>query len=359
VAQRVTTIVPTFRRPAMMARAVRSALSQTYENLQVDIYDNGSDDETSDVAMALAADDPRVRYHRRPTNIGMVENFADAQRAVTTEYFSFLADDDVLLPHFYQRAVDALNASPEAMFVASPVPFVDRHGRILQVAGTEWPAGLHRPPEAMLGLLSRGHFVWTGTLFRRTATERVGTLDPKASVCSDLDFQLRLAGRFPFLTISEISAIFFWHEDSATSLPRLPQFWPTWEWIASKLTADETLPLAQRLEAARILRERLPGKVFLAGVLASSLGRHAEAQEAASLLADRFTRPAGGLAIRLLDMACRQVPPFGRMLAALAGRVRWRKRAPSRVQADFTRRYGALLALPAALPDDHAKDSAA
>lgn len=358
MAQRVTTIVPTFRRPAMMARAVRSALRQTYENLQVDIYDNGSDDETGEVAIALAAADPRVRYHRRPTNIGMVENFAEAQRAVTTEYFSFLADDDVLLPHFYQRAVDALSASPEAMFVASPVPFVDRQGRILRVAGTEWPAGLHRPPEAMLGLLSRGHFVWTGTLFRRTATERVGTLDPKASVCSDLDFQLRLAGRFPFLTISDISAIFSWHEDSATSLPRLHQFWPTWEWIASKLSADESIPLAPRLEVGRILRERIPGKVFLAGVLASSLGRHAEAQEAADLLAGVFSRPAAAGAIRLLDIACRQVPPFGLMLATLAGWVRWPKRAPGRVEADFIRRYGALLALPA-LPEGQPKDSAA
>ena len=356
--QRVTTIVPTFRRPAMMARAVRSALGQSYEDVQVDIYDNASDDETADVAMALAADDPRVRYHRRPTNIGMVENFADAQRAVTTEYFSFLADDDVLLPHFYQRAVEALKGSPEAMFVASPVPFVDRRGRILLVAGTRWPAGLHRPPEAMLGLLTRGHFVWTGTLFRRTATERVGTLDPKASVCSDLDFQLRLAGRFPFLTIPDISAIFTWHEDSATSLPQLQQFWPTWEWIASKLLADESIPIGSRQEAAHFLRSRLPGKVFLVGLLGCALGRGDEVARVVELLGGPLRKPVDAAALRLVLAACRKVPAVRMALGQLANRLRWTRPIPRGLQADLSRRYHDLLVLPAA-PADRRKDSAA
>lgn len=346
MAERVTIIVPTYRRPQMMARAVRSALNQTYQDLQVDIYDNASDDQTAEVAMALAAEDPRVRYHRRQQNIGLVENFADAQAAVKTEYFSFLADDDLLLPEFLQRAVASLSADREAMFVASPVPLVNSRGRILLVAGHNWPIGLQRPPDAMMALLRRGHFVWTGTVFRRAVTEQVGLLDPKASVCSDLDFQLRIAGRFPFLTIPDIGAVFSWHQDSATSLPRLNQFWPAWEWIAAKLSQDNAIPLEHRIQVARTLRSRLPRKVFLVGLLASALERDEEATEAAQLLTERFARPMEAGTIRALAAACRKMPRLRQRLAKFAGWVRWLKPIPRGLQADFDGRYAGLLALP-------------
>lgn len=356
--QRVTTIVPTYRRPRLMARAVRSALNQTYQDLQVDIYDNASDDETAEVALALAADDPRVRYHRRLTHIGMVENFADGQQAVTTEFFSFLADDDVLLPEFYQRAVAALNGAPGAMFVASPVPFVDARGRILMVASRDWPIGLHQPPESMLALLRHGHFVWTGTMFRRAATEQVGTLDPKASVCSDLDFQLRIAGRFPFVTIAEMGAIFSWHEDSATSQPQLGQFWPSWEWIAGKLAADGTLPEGPRQQAARVLRDRLPQKIFLVGLLGCALGRSDEVAEVMVLLQGRLHRPSQATLLRMLAAACRRSPRLRAGLSQAARRLRWIRPLPRGLQAEIDRRYRELLIIPA-VGRDRRKDSAA
>jgi glycosyltransferase involved in cell wall biosynthesis len=97
-ARAITVIVPTFRRPALLERAVRSVLAQTHPDLVVAIYDNASGDGTREVCERLAKEDPRVRYHEHRENIGAGANFQYGLERVATPYFAFLSDDDALLP---------------------------------------------------------------------------------------------------------------------------------------------------------------------------------------------------------------------------------------------------------------------
>src|SRR5689334_15432360 len=95
----ITTIIPTYRRPQLLRRAIQSVLNQTYPHFQLWVYDNASGDETADVVAEFMQKDPRVKYHCHPHNIGAVANFNYGMAQVTTAYFSFLSDDDVVLPH--------------------------------------------------------------------------------------------------------------------------------------------------------------------------------------------------------------------------------------------------------------------
>src|SRR5437867_8648007 len=61
----VTTVIPTFRRPALLRRAVLSALAQSMRRVRVAVYDNASGDGTAAVLAELARADPRVQYHSR------------------------------------------------------------------------------------------------------------------------------------------------------------------------------------------------------------------------------------------------------------------------------------------------------
>ena len=47
----ITTVIPTYRRPALLAQAIRSVLTQTYPHFLVCVYDNASADETADVGV--------------------------------------------------------------------------------------------------------------------------------------------------------------------------------------------------------------------------------------------------------------------------------------------------------------------
>ena len=73
----ITTIIPTYRRPNLLRRAIKSVLNQTYPHCQVCVCDNTSGDETANVVAKIAKKDPhpRVKYHCHPENIGAIKNF--------------------------------------------------------------------------------------------------------------------------------------------------------------------------------------------------------------------------------------------------------------------------------------------
>ncbi|HEY5036854.1 MAG TPA: glycosyltransferase, partial [Chthoniobacterales bacterium] len=78
----VSIVIPTFDRPTYLKEAVRSALAQTYPNIEVLIGNNGTDDVMRGWEPALA-ENPRLSYRRNPHNLGMPGNFnalADAAR---------------------------------------------------------------------------------------------------------------------------------------------------------------------------------------------------------------------------------------------------------------------------------------
>src|SRR5271168_4302039 len=94
----ITTIIPTYRRPRLLPRAITSVLKQTYPHFEVHVYDNASGDETRQVVESIAATDPRVKYHCHESNIGLVANFAYGMERVTTPLFNLLSDDDLVFP---------------------------------------------------------------------------------------------------------------------------------------------------------------------------------------------------------------------------------------------------------------------
>ena len=93
-------------RPDMLQLALNSALAQTYQNIEVLIFDN-SDNNASE-KFVKTIDDARIIYKRHPQNIGQVGNYNALLSAAKADYIKFLNDDDVLESNCVQCFVDAL-----------------------------------------------------------------------------------------------------------------------------------------------------------------------------------------------------------------------------------------------------------
>lgn len=341
----VTIIVPTRRRPQLLARAIRSVQAQTRGDVTIAVTDNASGDATRDVVASLMAGDPRIRYHEQPRDLGQHGNFQHALARVETPYFTLLSDDDLLLPNFVEQSVAALQTEPEAMFVSSPVLIVDAEGRLLMVHGAGWPARLYRPPQGLLELTRRGHFIWTGTLFRTAVRHAVG-IDPETGNSSDMDFQLQVAARFPFATRPLPAAIFSWHPDSPSSHPGLSVFWPTWRKIMSNLEAVETLPEVAKKQAISNLDRRLHRSLVLVGLYAASRRRWQDADGSAKLLSERYRDATAALSVRSTAWLARRVPPMPAVLASIAWQLRWYGRwRLGAIQRDLDKQFPQLLAV--------------
>jgi glycosyltransferase involved in cell wall biosynthesis len=274
------------------------------------VYDNASGDETATVVRTLAEADPRVKYHCHAENIGGLKNFAYGMERVETPCFSLLSDDDVLLPDMYQVLLAGIEKFPEAMISTAPTIQVDDQDRILWVPLSSWRAGLHTPPEGMLAMLQDGHPpIWTGMLFRREVLEEVGTLDKKAGDAFDLDFELRIAARFPIVVSLKPVAIFVVHPGCHWLSATFEENYARWLEFIRKVTGEETIPYPSRRQAADLLNGWV--KTWLSHDAASSIVRRQweKVDKVIDILQNHYHLTLRSSLLRVLARTCRSIPP--------------------------------------------------
>jgi glycosyltransferase involved in cell wall biosynthesis len=114
----VSTIIPVYNRPVLLAEAVQSALAQTYRPIEIIIVDDGSSDATGEVGRRLAAEYPDiVRYVWQPHTVLPSSGWTIARNRglaeVSGEFVQFLDSDDLLMPRKFECQVSGLRARPE------------------------------------------------------------------------------------------------------------------------------------------------------------------------------------------------------------------------------------------------------
>jgi glycosyltransferase involved in cell wall biosynthesis len=295
----ITTVIPTFRRPARLRCALQSVLSQTFPDFRVCVYDNASGDETAAVVKEFQARDSRVEYIGRPRNIGGFANFMDGAKRVTTPYFSFLSDDDVMLPRFFEVAIDGFRRHPEAGLSILATIRMSLRGFVFGAPILNWPEGLLPAPDGMLAILRYGNPDLAGLLIRRDVWEEASGFDVKIEPPSDLDFELRVSGRFPIVVSKEPGGILLVHGGSVTSQACLDWVWPALPRMASKLANDPRIPESARREASETITTWIKKLLLSRGLVGSiSRGRWDDAGKAATLLAQEYKWARGAGIVR-------------------------------------------------------------
>lgn len=207
----ITTVIPTFRRPQLLKRALESVLAQSFTDLRVCVYDNASMDDTENIIRDFARRDSRVVYFKNLENIGAVRNMIQGINAVETPYYSLLSDDDFLLPGFYEKAVNSFVGQPDVGFVCTKTAIVDMINKKMEFRNQDWQAGRHEPSNEMVSKMYRSHFVSTGVLFRKEMRQLIGTFDPSGS---DSFYMTMAAGSIPFITLDHYGAAVTMHEQA-------------------------------------------------------------------------------------------------------------------------------------------------
>jgi glycosyltransferase involved in cell wall biosynthesis len=99
-------LLPTRNGASLLEGCVRSVLDQDYEDFELVISDNASDDGAGEILAGFASD-PRVRLLRQDEPIGVTDNWNACLAASTSERLTLIGDDDLLLPGYFER-VDAV-----------------------------------------------------------------------------------------------------------------------------------------------------------------------------------------------------------------------------------------------------------
>lgn len=171
--RRVVVAIPTIDRDAYLREAIASVLAQTHADLTCLVVDNGTKGVAAEVVKGFP--DPRVRYHRNPTQLSMARNWNKCvELAGPDADVLILHDDDVLLPAFLARALAALDANPSASLVVGSVTLIDGKGEKVGEHCVVEQDALVPGPEAFARMVRENFVRCPGVLVRRGTYAKAG-----------------------------------------------------------------------------------------------------------------------------------------------------------------------------------------
>ena len=120
--------MPVYNREPYIRAALDGVLSQTYRDFELLISDNASTDKTEAICREYAARDPRIRYVRNATNLGMAGNYNSVFRLAVGEYFRWVAGDDLSAPESLAACVEVLDQHPDVVLCYPKTGIIDAEG---------------------------------------------------------------------------------------------------------------------------------------------------------------------------------------------------------------------------------------
>ena len=183
----VSVVIPSFNRPLLTLRAVKSVLDQTWANFEIVVIDDGS---RSDQVFPIdLIEDERVRLIRHPTNLGVSAARNTGVRESRYPLVAFLDSDDWWLAEKLANQIAAYDkhGSKQNAFIYSS--YYHEQGNMRTIC----PLSSRKSGQALSDFifLSRGNIHTSTWLTSRTLLEQF-PFDLNLSQCEDYDLLLRL-----------------------------------------------------------------------------------------------------------------------------------------------------------------------
>jgi glycosyltransferase involved in cell wall biosynthesis len=203
----VTVIMPVYNGAAFIGDAIESVLAQTFTDWALVVVDDGSSDETTQVAGGYDDSRIHVRAIKHSGQLGVVRN-----RALTTsesQYVAFLDADDLWRPHKLARQVAVFDSGPEVGLVHTG--FERLRDGVLEPVPT--PPGLAASGSQFERIAVGNYIAVSSVLLRRDLLTRHGLFDedPRLRGSEDFELWLRLSSHTMFAYIDEPLMIYRFH----------------------------------------------------------------------------------------------------------------------------------------------------
>jgi len=195
----VTVVITTYNRAQFLQRAIQSAL-QAGPDLEVVVVDDCSTDETSELCAQLAS----IRYVRLSANQGLANARNVGIAESSSEFITFLDDDDLRLPGSLDKQLNRMLADDRIAFCYGQALIGD--------ARRQLPTGEIYPGQCPRGdvfweLLEHNFIPMPSILARKSVLLEAGGFDTTLTLIEDWDLWLRISERFPVDAVEEPVAI--------------------------------------------------------------------------------------------------------------------------------------------------------
>jgi len=184
----VSVIIPTYQRANLLNRALTSVFSQSYQQIEVLVIDDGSTDDTSKVVKRFSE---RINYYYIPhSGVSRARNVGI--KHAHGKWIAFLDSDDYWLPDKLRKQMHYLSCHPEYLICHCDEIWIKNGRRINQGKKHKKYPGWFFYPSLWLCLISPSSVV-----IHLSVLKEVGLFDESFDVVEDYELWLRITQRFP------------------------------------------------------------------------------------------------------------------------------------------------------------------
>lgn len=190
----VSVVIPVYNGATTVKQTIESVLGQTYQDFEIIVINDGSQDET--LAVISSIQDKRIKVFSY-SNAGLSASRNRGFARACGEFIAFLDADDLWTSDKLELQLKALEQNPQAFVAYSWTDHIDESGKFLR------PASYTSENGNIYERLLIGNFLACGsnTLIRTQALKEVGGFDESLNSAEDWDMWLRLAARYEFVVV--------------------------------------------------------------------------------------------------------------------------------------------------------------
>ena len=197
---KVTTLMSVYNAERYLSQAVESILSQTVEDFEFLIINDGSTDKSLSILKFYAKKDKRIHLVDQE-NIGLVRSLNKGLSLAQGKFLARMDADDIAMPNRFKRQIEYLEKHPECIALGSEVLQIDMDGAPICKMGALLT---HDDIEAALLKGNGGALRHPALMARCQELIDVGGYQERFKTAEDLDLYLRLAERGKLLNLSDV-----------------------------------------------------------------------------------------------------------------------------------------------------------
>jgi glycosyltransferase involved in cell wall biosynthesis len=193
----VSVVTATYNMGNYLPETVGSVLAQTYQNYELIVVDDGSQDNTPEV-MEQFSDNPKIRYVRLDSNRGQTVAKNRGLAEAKGRFIGFVDADNLWKPFKLEHQFPLFTKFGKTGVVYSDAEYIDGDGNVLPYINRSYHEG------NITGKLLLSNFVnFNSALVKRECIQEVGGFDENLSMGIDWDLWLRISTKYEFAFLPE------------------------------------------------------------------------------------------------------------------------------------------------------------
>lgn len=206
---KISVLMVNYNHETHLSLTIESVLTQSYQNLEFIIVDDGSTDNSREIIKNYALKDSRIKYYFLEKNCHICHATNFGFRKVTGEYLARIDSDDLWYPDKLQKQLNFMQHTADCQVCFSWVDLIDENGCNINDSERNLYNlfnGSHPSAQAhwLEFFFLHGNCLSHPSLLMKTEIQKeIGDFNPAYRQVHDFDYWIRIARKYPIFVMEE------------------------------------------------------------------------------------------------------------------------------------------------------------